>query len=111
MTGKFHLRPTRFESEHPANLSGLSPDWHVLGLDQLRFVQTLIQLAGLYQFTMLALGDDPSVIHDHYHICADDRAESVRYDEGRSVLHDLFDGIMDLGFAVGIDLAGGLVKN
>ena len=60
---------------------------------------------------MLALSDDPPVIHYHYHVGADNRAESVGYDKSRSVVHDFLDSVMDLGFAVGIDLTGGFVKN
>src|SRR4030042_3034531 len=81
------------------------------GLDQLCLVQGLVDGAGLHQLLVLALGNDPSLIHHDDHVRRDDRAEAVGDDEGRAVLRDFLDSLMDLRLTVGVDLAGCLVED
>jgi hypothetical protein len=58
-----------------------------------------------------ALGDNSAVIHYHYHICSNDGAEPVGDYKTGPVMHNFFDGMVNLRFAVGINLTGGLIEN
>ena len=60
---------------------------------------------------MLALGDNSAVIHYNYHIGGNDSTESVGNYETGPVPHNFLDGPVNFGFAVGINLTGGLIEN
>ena len=69
---------------------------HTLGSQQLRFIQTLIDIRGHHQRLVRAVGDN-AVGGNH-------RAESVDYQGARPILHDILQGIVDIGLTVGDDL-------
>ena len=60
---------------------------------------------------MFALPDDLAAFHHHDRVGAEDRAEAMRDHEGRALVHDAFDRLLDQVLAFGVDLAGGFVED
>ena len=60
---------------------------------------------------MLADGHEPALVHDHDAVRVGDRAEPVGNDEGRAVLEEQVEGLVDLVLGLGVDLAGGFVED
>ena len=60
---------------------------------------------------MCAIGDDAAFIDDDDAVGGDDGAEPMRDQKAGSTFHDFLQRIVDLEFAVGIDLAHRLVED
>jgi hypothetical protein len=71
----------------------------------------LVQWAALRQLIVLALSYNLPIIHHYYHICGNNSAESVGDYKTGSILHNFLNGIVNFGFAVGIDLTCCLIEN
>ena len=79
--------------------------------EKLPLVELLIRFARRQQLLVLALAHDPSAIHHHNRVGAEDRAEAMGDDERRSLVQQAVDRLLDQVLALGVHLAGGFVED
>ena len=71
----------------------------------------MIQRTDFYKLIMLALRDNPAIIHYHNHIRRDNGAKSMGNYKACPVLHDLLDSFVNFRFTISINLACSLIEN
>src|SRR5450432_4314273 len=60
---------------------------------------------------MFSLADDLAAVHYHNPISAENRAETMRDQKCRALVHEAFDRLLDEMLGFGIDLTGGFIEN
>ena len=74
-------------------------------------IQLIVSAAESYQLVMTAALDYSAALKNHYHIRITDGRQTVRDDEGRSVLHQTVHTVLDVTLGTCIDRARSLVEH